>query len=206
MDIIFCIECGYKLPGTAKFCKKCGVAISLSEVDLNIEDIKMRLQSRRGSSAINKYQRFSEKARRVLSNAQLEAQRLKQDYIGTEHILLSIIIETTSTANQILSNIGIDLDNLKTDIEMSLKPNQSEINLSYIGLTATAKKVIDCAVSETRILTSKIPTSKFIGTEHLLVGILCGTETFTYEILSKFGVSIESVRSEIAKLNNDSNT
>ena len=61
----------------------------------------------------NRFEKFSEKARRVLSNAQLEAQRLNQDYIGTEHILLGIIIETTSTANQILSNIGIDLDNLK---------------------------------------------------------------------------------------------
>ena len=65
----------------------------------------------------SRFEKFSEKARRVLSNAQLEAQRLNQDYIGTEHILLGIITETTSTANQILSNIGIGLDNLKTDIE-----------------------------------------------------------------------------------------
>ena len=62
----------------------------------------------------SRFEKFSEKARRVLSNAQLEAQRLNQDYIGTEHILLGIIIETTSTSNQILSNIGIDLENLKT--------------------------------------------------------------------------------------------
>ena len=158
MDIIFCIECGYKLPGTAKFCKKCGVAISLSEVDLDnayksipspwiekkfvddltkagisdrgILDIKKKFRARRAAriasirgSSGSRFDKFSEKARRVISNSKLEAQRLKQNYIGTEHIVLGIIIETTSTANQILSNIGIGLDNLKTDIETSLKPN-----------------------------------------------------------------------------------
>ena len=149
----------------------------------------------------SRFEKFSEKARRVLSNAQLEAQRLNQDYIGTEHVLLGIIIETTSTANQILSNIGIDLDNLKTDIEVSLKPSQSEIDPSNIGLTATSKKVIELAVDEARSL-----SSKFIGTEHLLVGILRDTETFTYELLFNSGVSIESVRSEIAKYTNESKT
>ena len=149
----------------------------------------------------SRFEKFSEKARRVLSNAQLEAQRLNQDYIGTEHILLGIIIETTSTANQILSNIGIGLDNLKTDIEMSLKPSKSEIDYSNIGLTATSKKVIELAVDEARSL-----SSKFIGTEHLLVGILRDTETFTYELLFNSGVSIESVRSEIAKYTNESKT
>ena len=149
----------------------------------------------------SRFEKFSEKARRVLSNAQLEAQRLNQDYIGTEHILLGIIIETTSTANQILSNIGIDLDNLKTDIEVSLKPSQSEIDPSNIGLTATSKKVIELAVDEARSL-----SSKFIGTEHLLVGILRDTETFTYELLFNSGISIESVRSEIAKYTNESKT
>ena len=149
----------------------------------------------------SRFEKFSEKARRVLSNAQLEAQRLNQDYIGTEHVLLGIIIETTSTANQILSNIGIDLDNLKTDIEVSLKPSQSEIDPSNIGLTATSKKVIELAVDEARSL-----SSKFIGTEHLLVGILRDTETFTYELLFNSGISIESVRSEIAKYTNESKT
>ena len=149
----------------------------------------------------SRFEKFSEKARRVLSNAQLEAHRLNQDYIGTEHVLLGIIIETTSTANQILSNIGIDLDNLKTDIEVSLKPSQSEIDPSNIGLTATSKKVIELAVDEARSL-----SSKFIGTEHLLVGILRDTETFTYELLFNSGVSIESVRSEIAKYTNESKT
>ena len=149
----------------------------------------------------NKFEKFSEKARRVLSNAQLEAQRLNQDYIGTEHILLGIISETTSTANQILSNIGIGLDNLKTDIEMSLTPSKSEIDSSNIGLTSTSKKVIELAVDEARSL-----SSKFIGTEHLLVGILRDTETFTYELLFNSGVSIESVRSEIAKYTDESKT
>ena len=149
----------------------------------------------------SRFEKFSEKARRVLSNAQLEAQRLNQDYIGTEHILLGIIIETTSTANQILSNIGIGLDNLKTDIELSLKPSESEIDPSNIGLTATSKKVIELAVDEARSL-----NSKFIGSEHLLVGILRDTETFTYELLFNSGVSIESVRSEIAKYSNESKT
>ena len=149
----------------------------------------------------SKFEKFSEKARRVLSNAQLEAQRLNQDYIGTEHILLGIISETTSTANQILSNLGIGLDNLKTDIEMSLTPSKSEIDSSNIGLTATSKKVIELAVDEARSL-----SSKFIGTEHLLVGILRDTETFTYELLFNSGVSIESVRSEIAKYTDESKT
>ena len=93
------------------------------------------------------------------------------------------------------------MDNLKTDIEVSLKPSQSEIDPSNIGLTATSKKVIELAVDEARSL-----SSKFIGTEHLLVGILRDTETFTYELLFNSGISIESVRSEIAKYTNESKT
>ena len=114
---------------------------------------------------------------------------------------MKIIYHKKYLINQILSNIGIGLDNLKTDIEMSLKPSKSEIDYSNIGLTATSKKVIELAVDEARSL-----SSKFIGTEHLLVGILRDTETFTYELLFNSGVSIESVRSEIAKYTNESKT
>ena len=115
----------------------------------------------------SRFEKFSEKARRVLSNAQLEAQRLNQDYIGTEHILLGIISETSCSANQILNTLKIDIGNLKSELELNLKPTEESIDPSNIGLTATSKKVIELAVDEARSL-----SSKFIGTEHLLVGIL----------------------------------
>jgi len=142
----------------------------------------------------SRFEKFSEKARRVLSNAQLEAQRLNQDYIGTEHILLGIISETSCSANQILNTLKIDISNLKSELESNLKPTDEIIDPSNIGLTATSKKVIELAVDEARSL-----SSKFIGTEHLLVGILRDTENITYDLLHLAGINIESVRSEIAK-------
>jgi ATP-dependent Clp protease ATP-binding subunit ClpC len=148
----------------------------------------------------SRFEKFSEKARRVLSNAQIEAQRLNQDYIGTEHILLGIISETTCFANQILNSLKIDVENLRSEIELNLKPTEQNIDPSNIGLTSTSKKVIELAVDEARSL-----SSKFIGTEHLLVGILRDTESITYDLLNITGLSIESVRSEITK-NNESNS
>ena len=142
----------------------------------------------------SRFEKFSEKARRVLSNAQQEAQRLNQDYIGTEHILLGIISETSCSANQILNTLNIDISNLKSELESNLKPTDEIIDPSNIGLTATSKKVIELAVDEARSL-----SSKFIGTEHLLVGILRDTENITYDLLHLAGINIESVRSEIAK-------
>lgn len=142
----------------------------------------------------SRFEKFSEKARRVLSNAQLEAQRLNQDYIGTEHILLGIISETSCSANQILNTLKIDVDNLKSELELNLKPTEDNVDPSNIGLTATSKKVIELAVDEARSL-----SSKFIGTEHLLVGILRDSENVTYDLLNLAGITIESVRSEIAK-------
>ncbi len=142
----------------------------------------------------SRFEKFSEKARRVLSNAQVEAQRLNQDYIGTEHILLGIISETSCSANQILNTLNIDISNLKSELESNLKPTDENIDPSNIGLTATSKKVIELAVDEARSL-----SSKFIGTEHLLVGILRDSENITYDLLNIAGINIESVRSEIAK-------
>ena len=114
----------------------------------------------------SRFEKFSERARRVLSLAQEEAQRFNHNYIGTEHILLGLVRETEGVAARVLSGLGVDLTKVRSAVEFIIgrgeKPTQGEI-----GLTPRAKKVVELAVDEARRM-----NHTYIGTEHLLIGLL----------------------------------
>ena len=138
----------------------------------------------------SRFEKFSERARKVLSLAQEEAQRFNHNYIGTEHILLGLVRETEGVAARVLANVGVDLNKVRSAVEFIIgrgdKPAQGEI-----GLTPRAKKVVELAVDEARRM-----NHTYIGTEHLLIGLLREGEGVAAGVLESLGVNLEKVRGE----------
>ena len=138
----------------------------------------------------SRFEKFSERARRVLSLAQEEAQRFNHNYIGTEHILLGLVRETEGVAALVLSNLNVELVKVRSAVEFIIgrgeRPTPGEI-----GLTPRAKKVIELAVDEARRL-----NHHYIGTEHLLIGLMREGEGVAAGVLESLGVSLEKVREE----------
>ncbi len=113
----------------------------------------------------DRFDKFTERARRVLSLAQEEAQRFQHNYIGTEHLLLGLVREGEGVAAQVLRNLGVELNKVRSAIEF-IVGRGDRIVLGESGLTQRAKKVIELAVDEARRL-----NHHYIGTEHLLLGL-----------------------------------
>ena len=148
----------------------------------------------------SRFEKFSERARRVLSLAQEEAQRFNHNYIGTEHILLGLVRETEGVAARVLSGLGVDLSKVRSAVEFIIgrgeKPTQGEI-----GLTPRAKKVVELAVDEARRM-----NHTYIGTEHLLIGLLREGEGVAAGVLESLGVTLEKVRAETHRILSNSST
>jgi len=142
----------------------------------------------------SRFEKFSERARRVLSLAQEEAQRFNHNYIGTEHILLGLVRETEGVAARVLSGLGVDLSKVRSAVEFIIgrgeKPAQGEI-----GLTPRAKKVVELAVDEARRM-----NHTYIGTEHLLIGLLREGEGVAAGVLESLGITLEKVRTETHRI------
>ncbi|HIN15670.1 MAG TPA: ATP-dependent Clp protease ATP-binding subunit [Dehalococcoidia bacterium] len=142
----------------------------------------------------SRFEKFSERARRVLSLAQEEAQRFNHNYIGTEHILLGLVRETEGVAARVLSNLNVELVKVRSAVEFIIgrgeRPTPGEI-----GLTPRAKKVIELAVDEARRL-----NHHYIGTEHLLIGLMREGEGVAAGVLESLGVSLEKVRDETNRI------
>ena len=142
----------------------------------------------------SRFEKFSERARRVLSLAQEEAQRFTHNYIGTEHILLGLVRETEGVAARVLSNLGVDLNKVRSAVEFIIgrgeRPAQGEI-----GLTPRAKKVVELAVDEARRM-----NHTYIGTEHLLIGLLREGEGVAAGVLESLSVTLDKVRSETHRI------
>ena len=142
----------------------------------------------------SRFEKFSERARRVLSLAQEEAQRFNHNYIGTEHILLGLVRETEGVAARVLSSLEVDLSKVRSAVEFIIgrgeKPAQGEI-----GLTPRAKKVVELAVDEARRM-----NHTYIGTEHLLIGLLREGEGVAAGVLESLGVTLDKVRAETHRI------
>ena len=142
----------------------------------------------------SRFEKFSERARRVLSLAQEEAQRFNHNYIGTEHILLGLVRETEGVAARVLSSLTVDLSKVRSAVEFIIgrgeKPPQGEI-----GLTPRAKKVVELAVDEARRM-----NHTYIGTEHLLIGLMREGEGVAAGVLESLGVTLDKVRAETHRI------
>ena len=143
----------------------------------------------------SRFEKFSERARRVLSLAQEEAQRFNHNYIGTEHILLGIVRETDGVASKVLVNLGVELNKVRSAVEFIIGRNDAPISKEGIGLTPRAKKVIELAVDEARR-----SNHNYIGTEHLLIGLMREGDGVAASVLENLGVNLDKVRAEAGRL------
>ncbi len=147
----------------------------------------------------DKFEKFTERARKVLSLAQEEAQRFNHNYIGTEHLLLGLVREGEGVAAKVLNNLGVELNKVRSAVEFIIGRGD-RIVLGDIGLTPRAKKVIELAVDEARRL-----NHHYIGTEHLLLGLVREGEGIAAGVLESLGVNLDKVRAETIKVLNQNN-
>jgi ATP-dependent Clp protease ATP-binding subunit ClpC len=138
----------------------------------------------------DRFDKFTERARKVLSLAQEEAQRFQHNYIGTEHLLLGLVREGEGVAAKVLSKLGVELQKVRESVEFIIGRGD-RIVLGEIGLTPRAKKVIELAVDEARRM-----NHHYIGTEHLLLGLLREGEGIGAGVLESLGVRLEIARKE----------
>jgi ATP-dependent Clp protease ATP-binding subunit ClpC len=142
----------------------------------------------------SRFEKFSERARRVLTYAQEEAQHLNHSYIGTEHILLGLVREEEGVAAKVLISLGIGLSKVRASVEFIIgrgeKPSAGET-----GLTPRARRVIELAIDEARYL-----GHNYIGTEHLLLGLLREGEGIAAGVLDSFGITLDRARTETTRI------
>ncbi len=138
---------------------------------------------------------FTERVRKVLSMARQEAIRLQHDYVGTEHILLGLIREGEGVAAHVLGNLSVDLDQVHERVTESVRPGKATIALGELPYTSPAKNVLDFAMAEARDL-----NHSYVGTEHLLLGLLRESKGIAAQVLNSLGVSIEDARAETLKV------
>ncbi|MFH0814245.1 MAG: Clp protease N-terminal domain-containing protein, partial [Pseudomonadota bacterium] len=142
----------------------------------------------------SRFEKFSERARRVLTSAQEEAQRLNHSYIGTEHILLGLIREEDGAAAKVLNNLGVSLSKVRSAVEYIVGRGEKPVT-GEIGLTPRAKRVIELAIDEARHL-----GHNYIGTEHLLLGLLHEGEGVAAGVLESFSITLEQARAETTRV------
>ena len=141
----------------------------------------------------DRFDKFTRRARNVLRYAQEEAQRLSHNYIGTEHLLLGLARESDGVAARVLINLGIDLNTVRSSVESIIGRGQPVAG--DIGLTPRAKKVIELAVQEARRL-----NHHYVGTEHLLLGLVREGEGIAAGILESHAVSLDRVREQVIEV------
>ncbi len=148
----------------------------------------------------DRFDRFTERARQVLSFAQEEAQRFQHHYVGTEHLLLGLVRDDEGVAAKVLTNLGVDLNKVRSSVEFIIGRG-SRIVLNETGLTPRAKKVIELAVDEAQRL-----NHLYVGTEHLLLGLIREGEGIAAGVLESLGVNLEMLRTQTIHVLSQSST
>jgi ATP-dependent Clp protease ATP-binding subunit ClpC len=138
---------------------------------------------------------FTDRVRKVLAMAREEAIRLQHDYVGTEHILLGLIREGEGVAAAVLMNLNVDLEQIHERIEESVKKGKATIALGELPYTSRAKKVLEYAMAEAREL-----NHSYVGTEHLLLGLLREEKGIAAQVLNSLGLTLDEARGETLKL------
>jgi ATP-dependent Clp protease ATP-binding subunit ClpC len=139
---------------------------------------------------------FTERVRKVLQMAREEAQRLHHEYVGTEHILLGLIREGEGVAAAVLQNLSVDLDDIQQKIEETVKKGKAgQTTAPDLPYTSRAKKVLELAMSEAREL-----SHSYVGTEHLLLGLLREEKGIAAQVLTDAGVNLDAARAETLRL------
>ena len=141
------------------------------------------------------YERFTDRARKVMQLANQEAQRLNHEYIGTEHVLLGLVKEGSGVAANVLKNLDIDLCKIRLEIEKLVQSGPDMVTMGKLPQTPRAKKVLEYSMEEARNL-----NHNYVGTEHLLLGLLREQEGVAAQVLMNLGLKLEDVREEVLNL------
>jgi len=141
------------------------------------------------------FERFSESARKVLTRAQGEAQRLGHNYIDTEHLLLGLTQQESGVASKVLANLGISQSKVQSAVEFLIGKGQKPSTTDEVGLAPRAKKVIEFAIDEARRL-----NASYIGAEHILLGLLRENEGIAHTVLENLGVTLDKARDEVNRV------
>jgi ATP-dependent Clp protease ATP-binding subunit ClpC len=141
------------------------------------------------------YERFTDRARKVMQLANQEAQRFNHEYIGTEHILLGLVKEGTGVAANVLKNLDTDLRKIRLEVEKIVQAGPDMVTMGKLPQTPRAKKVIEYSIEEARNL-----NHNYVGTEHLLLGLLREQEGVAAQVLMNLGLKLEDVREEVLNL------
>ncbi|MFA6320782.1 MAG: ATP-dependent Clp protease ATP-binding subunit [Candidatus Omnitrophota bacterium] len=141
------------------------------------------------------FNRFTERARKVILLAKEEAKRFNHDYIGTEHILLGLVREGEGVAAAVLASFGLSPDKIRIEVEKLVQPGPTTVVSGDLPFTPKAKKVIELAMEEARSL-----GHNYIGTEHLLLGLIREGEGVASQVLVNLGLELEKVRDEVMNL------
>lgn len=141
------------------------------------------------------FNRFTERARKVILLAKEEAKRFNHDYIGTEHILLGLVREGEGVAAAVLASFGLSPDKIRLEVEKLVQPGPATVVSGDLPFTPKAKKVIELAIDEARSL-----GHNYIGTEHLLLGLIREGEGVASQVLMNSGLELDKVREEVMNL------
>ena len=141
------------------------------------------------------YERFTDRARKVMQLANQEAQRFNHEYIGTEHILLGLVKEGSGVAANVLKNLDVDLRKIRLEVEKIVQAGPDMVTMGKLPQTPRAKKVIEYSMEEARNL-----NHNYVGTEHILLGLLREQEGVAAQVLMNLGLKLEDVREEVLNL------
>lgn len=148
------------------------------------------------------YERFTDRSRKVMQLANQEAARLNHEYIGTDHILLGLVKEGGGIAASLLANLDVDLRKIRLEVEKRVQPGQgNDVIMGRLPHTPRAKKVIEYAIEEARLL-----NTNYVGTEHLLFGLVRENEGVAAQVLNDLGVTMDKLKADYALLMNPSQT
>jgi ATP-dependent Clp protease ATP-binding subunit ClpC len=141
------------------------------------------------------FERFTDRARKVMALANQEAQRFNHEYIGTEHILLGLVKEGSGVGANVLKNLDVDLRKVRLEVEKLVKSGPEVVTMGKLPQTPRAKKVIEYAIEEARNL-----NHNYVGTEHLLLGLLREHDGVAAQVLMNLGLKLDEVREEVLNL------
>ena len=141
------------------------------------------------------YERFTDRARKVMQLANQEAQRFNHEYVGTEHVLLGLVKEGSGVAANVLKNLEVDLRKIRVEVEKIVQSGPDMVTMGKLPMTPRAKKVQEYAIEEARNL-----NHNYVGTEHLLLGLLREQEGVAAQVLMNLNLKLEEVREEVLNL------
>ena len=141
------------------------------------------------------FERLTDRARKVMALANQEAQRLNHELIGTEHILLGMLKEGTGTGFTTLETLNVDFDSIRTGIHWLSKPGPDLVSMGKLPQTPSTKKAIECAIVEARSL-----GHNYLGTEHLLLGLLREGGGVAAQVLDRLDLKVDNVRSQVVQV------